>query len=84
MTIIHNIAARYAGKCQCKATFAAGARVTWEASTRRVIKCAWCRPIEKRAPAKKVNTLLTRFEYLSDPLGETYPQGLSGPRNPWR
>ena len=84
MASTYHMTARFAGKCTCSARVRAGARITWDASTRKITQCSWCRPIEKRVSIKRAVSMLTAFEYFSDPLGETYPMGLNGPRNPWR
>lgn len=80
----HQLKARFSGRCTCGAKVSVGASVMWEATTRRITKCSWCRPMPKRTPVVRIGSLLTPFEHLSDPLGETYPSGINGPRNPWR
>ncbi len=80
----HQLKTRFPGKCTCGATVGIGFNVTWEATARKITKCSWCRPLPKRAPVVRIGSLLSPFEHLSDPLGETYPSGINGPRNPWR
>lgn len=45
------IAARYAGRCRCGASFSRGASIQYDGAVRAVVGCYACKPAHERADA---------------------------------
>lgn len=55
--------ARYPGRCLCGASFVAGARIAWDAQTRRATLCPGCAaPKAKPGTAHDMGGLSVRFD----------------------